>query len=105
VDDRETPLLATGDEAIEPAGPLTRGACGFAPGHPAPALAFARSAIASHPDRLIENGKPPGLVRGPPVEIDPRRPAKRPALGRYGSGSISTITSFLRRNQSEKGEL
>jgi hypothetical protein len=58
------------DEEAEFDEPLTRLAYDFAPRHPALAIAFARSAIASHPDRLFDNEMLLEVIRDARVDLD-----------------------------------
>ena len=58
------------DEEIELDEPLTRLAYDFAPRHPALAIAFARAAIASHPDRLFDNDMLLDVIRDARVDLD-----------------------------------
>ncbi len=58
------------DEEVEFDEPLTRLAYDFAPRHPALAIAFARSAIASHPDRLFDNEMLLEVIRDARVDLD-----------------------------------
>ncbi len=58
------------DEEIALDEPLTRLAYDFAPRHPALAIAFARAAIASHPDRLFDNNMLLDVIRDARVDLD-----------------------------------
>jgi len=58
------------DEEAEFDEPLTRLAYDFAPRHPALAVAFARAAIASHPDRLFDNEMLLEVIRDARVDLD-----------------------------------
>jgi hypothetical protein len=58
------------DEEAEFDEPLTRLAYDFAPRHPALAIAFARAAIASHPDRLFDNEMLLEVIRDARVDLD-----------------------------------
>ena len=58
------------DEEIELDEPLNRLAYDFAPRHPALAIAFARAAIASHPDRHFDNEMLLDVIRDARVDLD-----------------------------------
>jgi hypothetical protein len=68
--DCRTAVCEVSDEEIDLDEPLTRLAYDFAPRHPALAIAFARAAIASHPDRLFDNDMLLDVIRDARVDLD-----------------------------------
>ena len=68
--DCRSAVCEVSDEEIALDEPLTRLAYDFAPRHPALAIAFARAAIVSHPDRLFDNDMLLDVIREARVDLD-----------------------------------